>query len=315
MIISIITPCYNSEVYLEQTILSVVYQDGPFFIEYIIVDGASNDSTLEIIKKYEDLISNGKSIYFEGHKFHKPSFARCKGIILKFISEPDQGMYDAINKGFGLSNGFILAYINSDDLYDAEAFKTACKIFQTNKDIHWIKGRTDVIGERNISIYKCKNFLYDQNWIKKGIYGQKLFFIQQEGIFWRRWLWIKAGKIDSKYKLAGDYYLWFKFADHAKLWSVDMNFAFFRKHGKQLSADLDGYLTEMNDICPADIKISEKLDIYFKKRFRHKFTKYLYQLVHFRTNYYFLKLIPNDENMRFEKKKFRFYDFIPRLKK
>lgn len=89
--VSIITVCYNSAKTLVDTIESVLSQDYPN-IEYIVIDGASKDSTLEIINRYENRIS-------------------------KFISEPDKGIYDAMNKGLSLATGEIVALLNSDDFY------------------------------------------------------------------------------------------------------------------------------------------------------------------------------------------------------
>ena len=91
MNISIITVCLNSEFTIEQTIRSVIDQDYPT-IEYIIIDGKSNDNTREVIKRYEDKIS-------------------------KIISEDDEGMYFAINKGIQLATGDIIGILNSDDFY------------------------------------------------------------------------------------------------------------------------------------------------------------------------------------------------------
>jgi len=94
-LISIITVVYNGEKYLEQTIKSVVGQTYTN-IEYLIVDGGSTDGTLDIIKKYEVQIAN-------------------------WVSEPDKGLYDAMNKGIGLAKGEIIGMINSDDWYEPEA--------------------------------------------------------------------------------------------------------------------------------------------------------------------------------------------------
>ena len=91
MKISIITACYNSSKYIEQTILSVLNQTY-LDIEYIVIDGASSDGTVDIILKYVDKIAY-------------------------FISEPDRNMYDAINKGINRATGDYIAILNSDDFY------------------------------------------------------------------------------------------------------------------------------------------------------------------------------------------------------
>ena len=95
MKISLITITYNSEKTLADTIQSVLKQTYIDIVEYIIVDGASKDNTVSIIKLYEPL--------FEGR--------------MKWISEPDKGLYDAMNKGIRMATGNIIGILNSDDFF------------------------------------------------------------------------------------------------------------------------------------------------------------------------------------------------------
>jgi glycosyltransferase involved in cell wall biosynthesis len=209
MKISIITPCYNSEKYISEAIESVIFQRGEFEIEYVIVDGASNDGTMEIINRYVHKISN------------REIKVNCNKVEMKIISGPDQGMYDALVKGFKAVTGDIIGYINSDDYYLPNAFSAVNDIFGDNSNILWITGmgiRYNQIGQI-INIFPlCR---YDQSLIRKGFYGPILPFIQQESIFWRKELLAKLDyeKLNS-YKYAGDYYIWNTFSKTTALFTV-----------------------------------------------------------------------------------------------
>jgi glycosyltransferase involved in cell wall biosynthesis len=99
---------------LEETILSVLDQNYPK-LEYIIIDGASTDNSIEIIKKYENKLSY-------------------------WVSEKDNGMYDAIQKGFEKSTGDIMAWINADDLYHRKSLFIVAELFQKFVEINWLVG-------------------------------------------------------------------------------------------------------------------------------------------------------------------------------
>ena len=95
--ISIITPCFNAAQYIEQTILSIVNQEYDN-LEYIIIDGGSSDGTVDIIKKYQDKITY-------------------------WISEPDKGQSDAINKGIAIATGEVFNWVNGDDYLENDTLK------------------------------------------------------------------------------------------------------------------------------------------------------------------------------------------------
>jgi glycosyltransferase involved in cell wall biosynthesis len=251
MKISIITPCFNSEKYIKETIESVLSQKGDFELEYIIVDGGSTDGTVEYLKKIDETICKGEK-----------SFAPTK--CFKYISEPDKGMYDAVNKGFSMATGDIFAWINSDDIYYEGAFERILEAFQKHKDVDWIVGISNTINENSeIIIEGCLRF-YNTKWIQKGYYGAVTAFISQESVFFRKSLWDKVGKIDTELKLAGDYWLWKKFAGFTELYSLDYLTSAFRKRKGQLSSELDKYLKEAKLISGVD-KNSFKLLHYFTK--------------------------------------------------
>jgi len=221
--ISIITPNLNGERYLEETILSVIEQ-GYANLEYIIIDGGSTDGSLEIIQKYRNQI-----IYFESKK--------------------DEGLYDALNKGFQRSTGEIMGWLNSDDILHRKSLFTLAEIFSSYPDIQWLQGYPTVIDETGRIVFHRppvyeKEFFYKMGYINGS-------FIQQESTFWRRSLWNKAGSfISTDYKFAGDFELWIRFFHHAPLFiSKAMIGAFrMRKEGQISKTNYVNYIRECDEI-------------------------------------------------------------------
>ena len=137
--ISIVTVCYNSEKTLARTIESVLKQNVDE-LEYILVDGDSTDSTLDIIRQYEE-------------KFIK------KGWKYFYISEKDAGMYDAMNKGIRIATGNVIGILNSDDWYEENALSIVTrKAESVNADIYM--GAINVINGSNTFIKKANNRAY-----------------------------------------------------------------------------------------------------------------------------------------------------------
>jgi glycosyltransferase involved in cell wall biosynthesis len=187
--ISIVTPCYNSGEYLEQTILSVLEQNYPK-LEYIIIDGGSTDNSIEIIKKYQNKLAY-------------------------WISEKDEGMYYALQKGFEKSTGEIMAWINADDLYHKKSFLAVAELFSKYSNINWLVGASTHWDEygRGVNVDRSRKFTrYD---FLMGDYE----WIQQESCFFRRALWEKAGSyINTELHYAGDFELWLRFFRFEKLY-------------------------------------------------------------------------------------------------
>lgn len=235
--ISIITPNYNLGEYLEETIQSVIEQGYPN-LEYIIIDGGSTDNSIEIIKKYEKNIT-----YWESNR--------------------DNGMYDAINKGFAKSSGEIMGWINSDDILHRKSLFLIQEAFEQEK-VKWIQGTNTLIDETgrifNIQIpfnTHRFNFLLNQH-LNKNMTSLKSFgTIQQESTFWKRSLWNDSGGyMDTEYKLAGDFELWMRFFRRESLYNVSGLIGGFRLRQNQASHNFNSkYVDETKIIIQRELKL------------------------------------------------------------
>lgn len=171
MKITIITVCYNSKNTIEKTILSVINQDYKD-IEYIIVDGGSIDGTVDIIKRYENYI--------------------CK-----WISEPDRGIYDAMNKGIKMSSGDVIAFLNSDDWYMEDTLNYVAQRLQDEK-IRILSGE-GYLWQDGICIGMSKDGLIDENDIR----FRMIYF--HPSTFSRKEVFEEIGSFDTKYTIVADY--------------------------------------------------------------------------------------------------------------
>ena len=207
-LVSIVTPSFNQATFLEETIQSVLTQDYSN-IEYIIIDGGSTDGSVEIIRKYETDLAY-------------------------WISEPDRGQTDAINKGFAIARGDILAWLNSDDTYLPNAVAQAVAFLQSNPETGMVYGDANLIDENGQVI---GHFPARQTNYKKLLQGY--VHIPQQTAFFRASLWQKVGPLDPTFYFAMDYDLWVRLAKVSKLQYVPKTWANFRLHGsgKSIVAD------------------------------------------------------------------------------
>lgn len=171
MKITIITVSYNSGQTIEKAILSVINQDYKD-IEYIIVDGGSTDGTVDIIKKYENYI-------------------------YKWISEPDQGIYDAMNKGIAMATGDVIAFLNSDDWYMEDTLAYVSKRFQDKKIM--ILAGEGYVWQGEIRGGVSQNTLNNDSDIR---FKMTCF---HPSTFARKEVFEKIGGFDTNYKIAADY--------------------------------------------------------------------------------------------------------------
>lgn len=169
---SIITVCYNSEKTIERTLKSLINQKEKNF-ELIIVDGKSTDETLNIINKYSSEFKN-----------------------IKIISEPDKGIYDAMNKGIDLSEGEIISFLNSDDFYEVDTLDIVKRNFTNDIDI--LYGDTYLIDYFDGNYYEKKSDFVNVKELTKGR------MIPHTSTFVRAEL-MKKYKFDINYRIAADY--------------------------------------------------------------------------------------------------------------
>jgi glycosyltransferase involved in cell wall biosynthesis len=219
--ISIVTPTLNQADHLEDTLSSVVAQGYPN-LEYVVVDGDSTDDSVGIIKRYEKDIS-------------------------LWISEPDGGHADALNKGFARTTGEIMGWLNSTDVYYPWTLETVADVFRDLPEVEWIEGVQSYIDvgshPKSVSELLCNRYDLLADLRPK---------IQQESVFWRRSLWERAGgRLDDTLRLACDYALWVKFSRYAPLYHVGTVLAAFRNHedrrGHLLREDYDDEARRVRD--------------------------------------------------------------------
>jgi len=179
--ISIITVTYNSESHLQQSINSVISQDYPNK-EYIIIDGKSTDSTLNIIEQFKHQLGN-------------------------FISEPDKGLYDAMNKGINLCTGDVIGLLNSDDIYtDNDVLTDVMNCFNADPDLDILYGNLVYVKKEDTNeiIRKWNSLPYYNNFFEHG------HVPPHPALFLRLHVYKKAGLFDLQYKLASDYEFMFR---------------------------------------------------------------------------------------------------------
>jgi glycosyltransferase involved in cell wall biosynthesis len=224
--IALVTPSFNQARFLEDTLESVHSQRHPG-LEHVVIDGGSTDGSVAILERWRDRLSS-------------------------WVSEPDGGQYDAINRGFARTSGEIMGWLNADDRHAPWTLALVGELFARFPQVEWLTTQYPLIfdeaghavqtgygGGFNRESFRRGGNLPGRGWFATG-------FVQQESTFWRRSLWEKAGgHVDASLKLAGDFELWCRFFDQAPLHAVAAPLAGFRRHPDQKTASrFEAYLDE-----------------------------------------------------------------------
>jgi glycosyltransferase involved in cell wall biosynthesis len=225
--ITIITPSFNQGQFIERAIKSVLSQKGDFFIDYIVADGGSTDNSVEIIKKYDDLLK-AKKYPIE-----------CRGIDFRWWSKPDSGQSQAINQGFKIANGDILAWINCDDYYEPGAFDFVIGKFKENPEVDLIYGDSyGVIMDSEKSIIKPEKVDFSKM-LNTG------YQLNQPAVFFTKRICDKVGLLDESLRYAMDFDLWLRVLKVSKTLYIPRVLATFElwsgckgiKYGKKFSVE------------------------------------------------------------------------------
>lgn len=193
---SVVTPSLNQGKYIEEAILSVLEQDYPR-VEHIVVDGGSTDQTVSILHRHRHL---------------------------HWVSEPDRGQADAINKGFRLANGAVFSWLNADDFLLPNAIATAVRVLlETNAAlVHggWRQVKDDGTPIRDVPVVP-----FDQ--MRQLEIANR---VCQPGAFFTRSAYWEVGGVDERYRYAMDYELWLKIGARFEIAHTDHIQAAYRYH-------------------------------------------------------------------------------------
>lgn len=201
--ISIVTPSLNQGRYIGETIASVASQDYPPF-EHIVVDGVSTDETLEVLRRHEQL----------------PHFC--------WISEPDGGQTEAINKGIRKTDGEIVAYLNADDVYRPGALQRVAEAFAKDPGCGVVAGCCDEIDADSKMIGAYPALMEKaEDMLRFWLWGTKIC-IAQPAVFLRRRVLEEAGLFDESFDMAMDYEMWLRLAPRTRFKLIPQTLAAFR---------------------------------------------------------------------------------------
>ncbi|HXD56264.1 MAG TPA: glycosyltransferase family 2 protein [Thermoleophilaceae bacterium] len=212
--ITVVTPCLNARATLEEALASVRSQDYDR-VEHVVVDGGSTDGTVELLEKAEGI---------------------------RFVSEPDRGLSDAMNKGIGMAQGDVIGWLNADDMYLPGALSKVARAFEEHPDALWATGRCRIIDGAGREIRKpvtaYKNFFLDH-------YSYSLYltqnFISAPATFVHKRGHEQAGLYDERFRISMDYDLFLRLGKLADPVVIDEELSCFRMAHEIASLSMSGF--------------------------------------------------------------------------
>lgn len=206
--ITIVTPSFNQAIFLERTILSVINQGYPN-LEYIIIDGGSTDGSVDIIKKYESHIS-------------------------KWVSEPDSGQSNAINKGFKMATGDLYNWLNSDDILYPATLKIVAE-YCLKYPNHQVFYGDRVIIDKDDRVLKVNEGPSFKRWESK-----MYLKIPQETTFFSKSIWNKVNGLNEDLHYTMDVDLWRRFLKYTDFIHIPFYLGAYREHDLSKSVEVFG---------------------------------------------------------------------------
>lgn len=199
--ITVVTPSLNSARTIEHTLRSVRTQDYPN-VEHLVIDGGSTDGTLDILKQTEEI---------------------------RYVSEPDKGLSDAVNKGIRMASGEVIGWLNADDVYLPGALRKVGATFAANPDREWVTGRCPIIDGDDREI-RCFVTWYKNVFLRRYSYGLYLVqnFVCAPATFVRATAFEAVGLFDERYRFSMDYDLYLRLGRRGPPVVVDEPIACFR---------------------------------------------------------------------------------------
>lgn len=249
MRIGVVTPVVNSSEWIYATVASIAGQpalrERNVELVYVIQDGGSTDGTVERAHAAID--------------DHAPSHST---IVVE--SQADSGMYDALARGFArieeLGGADWYAYLNAGDLWSPTCLSVLSSV-DREPLIDWLMGLHTYYAPDNSIVHTRLPFRYRRSFLRQGVYGRGLPTVQQESSFWRANLQASTNwQRLPGFKVAGDTFLWWSFAQSSEPFIIEAVLGGFRYHGGHLGVDKARYQAEVSDIA-GEISLATKAQI------------------------------------------------------